>query len=77
LPLKVYITTYFEKDRVTISVKNSGKWVDSISENSSGTNTGIANVKERLNCEYDDKCSFEIISSDEFVEVKLEFLNNI
>lgn len=76
LPLKVYITTYFEKDRVTISVKNSGKWVDSISENSSGTNTGIANVKERLNCEFDDKCSFEIISADEFVEVKLVFLNN-
>jgi LytS/YehU family sensor histidine kinase len=76
LPLKVYITTCFGKDRVTISVKNSGKWVDSISENSSGTNTGIANVKERLNCEFDDKCSFEIISADEFVEVKLVFLNN-
>ncbi|PKO98751.1 MAG: hypothetical protein CVU13_08495 [Bacteroidetes bacterium HGW-Bacteroidetes-8] len=73
LPLKVYITSFYDKDRITISVKNSGKWVDSIPENSSGTNTGITNVKERLNCEYDNKCSFEIISTDEFVDINLVF----
>ncbi len=77
LPLKIFITSYSDKERVTISVKNSGRWVENSSDNSSGTNTGVLNVKERLKCEFENKCLFEVLASEEFVEVKLVFLKNI
>lgn len=76
LPLRVYITSIYNKERVTISVKNSGRWVEFSTENSSGTNTGIMNVKERLDCEFNDRCLFDILSGNELVEVKLTFLMN-
>ncbi|MDP3437299.1 MAG: histidine kinase [Bacteroidales bacterium] len=77
LPLKIYITSFYDKERITLSVKNTGRWVDYSSEKSSGTNTGLMNVKERLYCEYNDRCLFEVTSSDEFVEVNLIFLKNL
>lgn len=69
-PLNVVLQTWVEGDQFIILVKNSGNWVDE-AQRSDGTNTGIYNVKERLNCEYDGKSGFDIESHDNWVVVKI------
>lgn len=70
-PLNVVLQTYVEGDFFIISVKNSGNWIDAAQQKSTGTNTGIYNVKERLNCEYDGKSTFNIEAHDNWVVVKI------
>lgn len=70
-PLNVVLQTYVEGDFFIISVKNSGNWVDDAQKKSTGTNTGIYNVRERLNCEYEGKSTFNIETHDNWVVVKI------
>ncbi len=73
LPLKIDITSGFEKDKITISIKNTGNWRDIVLDDNHSTKTGLTNVKERLKCEYNDRFHFNVTSENEIVEVKLTF----
>lgn len=70
LPLRVMLETYLEGERLVISVSNSGIWIKE-AQRINSTNSGIKNVRERLNCEYSDNCGLYIDSLDNIVEVKL------
>lgn len=70
-PLNVVLQTYIEGDFFIISVKNSGNWIDEALQKSTGTNTGMYNVRERLNCEYVGKSTFNIENHDNWVVVKI------
>jgi len=70
-PLNVILQTLVDGDYFVISVKNSGNWIEEAIQKSSGTNTGIYNVKERLICEYNGKSTFNIESQYNWVIVKI------
>ena len=56
LPLQIKINAYVKKNKLIICVANSGKWVKHTNNvNIAGTNTGLANIKSRLEYSFNIK----------------------
>lgn len=71
MPLKIDLLASYNDSQLQIDVINSGKWI-SKNKHTSGTGTGLKNVKQRLDLAYQDKYSFEIIKNDDSVHVQLK-----
>jgi len=75
MPLKIEIKTYFEKDKMVIEVKNSGKWIepkDKDMKEWAGTGKGLENVKSRLTNAFPGKFNYENYFTDNSVTAKIE-----
>ena len=75
MPLKVNINALINNGRLTLSIINSGKWVNPDSSNANcnpGTRKGLENVRKRLENAYPDKHQFSIINNENNVEIKIE-----
>jgi PAS domain S-box-containing protein len=70
MPLKIIIKTAFHDDFLVVSVKNSGAWIDP-ETNSSPTQIGLANLKERLELVYGTDFSYFLHKSGGWVDVKI------
>jgi len=80
LPLKILIQAEVIGGLLKLQVSNTGKWVDSDIEkeqNSSGTGTGLENVRKRLENAFPGKHSFDIIKEKGNVHVKIEIKAHI
>ncbi len=74
MPLKLKIKSVLLNKALTISVSNSGRWVD-VQFNqpiSYGTGTGLENIKKRLANAYPDSHTFNILKGDNEVTVIIE-----
>jgi LytS/YehU family sensor histidine kinase len=63
MPLRVEITGRVEHGELHITVKNTGKWVTTASDvvvHTEGTNTGLHNVRERLQALYPGRHAFDV-----------------
>jgi LytS/YehU family sensor histidine kinase len=79
LPLKIKINISLDEGKnLRIDVINSGKIFSSDSEfeNAMSTNTGIANLKKRLEIIYGDKSSFSLKEEDGNVHASIH-INNL
>lgn len=73
MPLKIKILAKVEKKGLSVSVLNSGKWINAdTNSNYYGTGTGLSNIKRRLEFSYPGKHKFEISEKDGFVIVKFD-----
>jgi LytS/YehU family sensor histidine kinase len=73
LPLKIKIEANVKKNRLIICISNSGKWVKhSDNVNVYGTNTGLANIKSRLEYSFPNNHKVEFKEEDGFVKVIIE-----
>ena len=72
LPLRINVNAEVLDNILHIAISNSGKWVESDSSQSSGTGTGISNVRQRLENAFPGRHKVVIDMNDEFVTVKLE-----
>ncbi|MFH1196338.1 MAG: histidine kinase, partial [bacterium] len=73
LPLKIKIDAAVENKNLTVTISNSGKWLEpqaGLNENS--TKTGLENIRNRLNLIYPDKHKFNVFEDDGFVKAILE-----
>jgi two-component system, LytTR family, sensor kinase len=71
-PLLIRIKGESNNGKLILSVFNTGKWIDASQKiETDGTNTGLQNVKQRLEHFYLGKNSFEIIKGTDSVEVRL------
>jgi two-component system LytT family sensor kinase len=55
-------------DWLEIQISNTGKWLSNDYE----IGTGIENLKERLQNAYEDKCSFNVLTDDDFVKIDIK-----
>lgn len=67
-PLKIYIRTQVEGDRLRLEIANSG----SLRSSGNGTGIGLKNVRERLANLYGDEGCFELTEDDGFVKARIE-----
>jgi len=75
MPLRILLQSYLKNDILYITVCNSGKWI----ENSrlDGTNTGILNVKKRLENAYKNDYNFEVVKAEDTVCINIRIKTNI
>ncbi len=71
IPLEIVISAEIVKEKLCLTVQNSGEWQHNSLNPNRSTNTGINNVKERLHCEYGSRALFDIITKDSKVIVQL------
>jgi len=74
MPLKIRLKAVVKNNTLKIEVSNTGKWVEPIAtkENSQGTGTGLANVRQRLANAFPNSHRFEIHEDEDGVHVVLE-----
>ena len=74
IPLKIQISAQVNKEILTIFVLNSGTWIENDQEKvySSGTGTGLQNIRQRLENAFPGKYQFEIKRNGNLVGVKIE-----
>lgn len=73
LPLKIKIDAYVKKNKLIICVANSGKWVKHANNiNVPGTNTGLDNIKSRLDYSFPNNHRFYTKEEDGYVIVFIE-----
>jgi LytS/YehU family sensor histidine kinase len=73
MPLRIIIKTSVENQRLKINVANSGSWVkESSKKYSTGTGTGLENVKARLENTFGRNYTMKIIDERDKVSVALE-----
>ncbi len=66
--LKIEIRGFAEKNRLYLTVKNTGQWIEPTKEEG----TGIKNVISRLNNAYPGKFRFTIDKEEKFVNITIE-----
>lgn len=79
MPLKILIKAEVSNGILKILVSNTGKWVQSNSENAgknNGTGTGLYNVRKRLENAFPGKHRINILENEGSVNVQLEIENN-
>ncbi len=69
IPLKIFITAAKENGFLNINVFNTGKWIEHGVSNYEGR--GLANIKRRLEIYSPNQHKFQIVKSDESVQVKM------
>ena len=77
MPLQIFITGRVDENKLTLEVKNSGSWaenIDKFSEKLVGTNTGLENVRRRLENSYPGSYTFSIIKNKNEVVVQIKIL---
>jgi two-component system, LytTR family, sensor kinase len=77
MPLQIFITGRVDENQLTLEVKNSGSWaenIDKFSEKLVGTNTGLENVRRRLENSYPGSYTFSIIKNKNEVVVQIKIL---
>jgi len=75
MPLKIHITASADDHRLSVSVCNTGKWIepsDYAASGNVGTGTGLENVRKRLVSSYPNRHTFEIEAQSDCVAVKFE-----
>ena len=73
LPLKIKINGFVKNNNLVLCVANSGKWLKNTSSSDiQGTNTGLENIKSRLEYSYPDNHKIDIKEEDDFVKVIIE-----
>lgn len=76
LPLQIKISSYLDVKKLIIEIYNSGKWIEpGKATDQFGTGTGLENVKKRLHNSYDDNFTFEIITDENRVCIKITILD--
>lgn len=79
LPLKIFIATYIDAEYLVIRVSNTGRWIDSSSDNTNhNTGTGLKNLIERLENTYDNNYSLNIDHSGDLIKatIKIKITSN-
>jgi LytS/YehU family sensor histidine kinase len=72
LPLRLTLSAQIEDDNLRIELVNTGKWLDRQATASGlGTNTGLENVRKRLQYFYPNNHRFEIHHGEEAVHVTI------
>lgn len=74
LPLKINVDAKVNGTDLQISVSNTGKWVDTATT-TSGTGTGLDNVRQRLINAFPGRHDFRIEKSDGQVKIIIEIFN--
>lgn len=73
MPLKIGVSAKMKNSKLELEIKNSGKWIEP-SNNNPGkeqTNTGVENVRLRLENVYGDRFKFDIDNENNMVLCKL------
>jgi HAMP domain-containing protein len=72
-PLRIQITGRVENGDLHIAVKNTGKWVPTArtTERSDGTDTGLHNVRERLEAHYPRRHAFDVYEDGGWVHARI------
>lgn len=78
LPLKIKINGFVKNNNLILCVANSGKWLRT-TDNSDiqGTNTGLENIKRRLEYSYPYNHKIDIKEEDGFVKVTIGIYKEI
>jgi len=71
MPLNIELNASLRDSRLRIDVINSGKWIKK-NKHTSGTGTGLKNVKQRLDLAFPDNYTFNIIKNDDSVHIQIE-----
>ena len=72
MPLKIKIGAEILDRTLEITVSNTGKWiVQSETDNSASTGTGLENIKARLDNSYPGRYNMKIFEDDGYVNVKI------
>jgi len=80
MPLRISITAKVVNDELRIEIANSGKWLESSIdqlESSNGTNTGLENVRKRLENSYGKEYRFDIEKRVDEVVVKIQLKKHL
>lgn len=72
--LEIFISARIENNELQVEIKNSGHWYSADKDTGSGTQTGIKNIKERLEHLFPDNHEFKIEKSTEYVTVGLKIV---
>ncbi len=76
LPLKIDVSAKVNEKNLLLSVRNTGKWVESDSRSSDGgTGTGLENVKQRLKNAFPGRHDFTIEKSNGHVKINIEIFD--
>jgi two-component system LytT family sensor kinase len=78
LPLKIKIDARVKKNKLIICVANSGKWLKNTDNRDvHGTNTGLANIKSRLEYSFPNNHQLNTREEDGFVKVIIEIQKEV
>jgi LytS/YehU family sensor histidine kinase len=75
MPLKIQVRVDLHSDRLSVSVRNSGHWIEPPPEtqpSEDSTGTGLQNVRHRLDSAYPDRHTFIIDKKDDSVCICFE-----
>jgi hypothetical protein len=75
MPLKIQVRVDLHSDRLSVSVRNSGHWIEPPPEtqpSEDSTGTGLQNVRHRLESAYPDRHTFIIDKKDDSVCICFE-----
>jgi signal transduction histidine kinase len=75
MPLKIRVGATRLPDGLRVTVANTGRWVPTACDGdrtAPGTGTGLDNVRQRLTTAYPNKHHFEILTRENWVEVRLD-----
>lgn len=76
-PLQIIISGEVNNDALILEVRNSGHWYGASNDYKISTQTGIKNIKDRLNNLYPGKHDFEFEKTNEFVAVKIKIFREL
>jgi LytS/YehU family sensor histidine kinase len=68
--LRIYIAASIRKERLCIVVKNTGQWV--VPDPSVSLNTGLANLRRRLDLTYGESASLEIDRTEDGIIASIQ-----
>lgn len=69
-PLRVHLTGTIENDTLVVEVANTGHWREKNGA-SSGTDTGLDNVRTRLQAQYPDRHDFTLTEAEGWVRARI------
>ncbi len=71
MPLRIHVTASIERDTLALEVANTGRW-RAEAPDADGTNTGLDNVRTRLETQYPDHYRFEVAEENGWVRAQIE-----
>jgi hypothetical protein len=78
LPIIIRIDAVVKKNILIICVANSGRWLKHTKvDNLQGTNTGLSNIKSRLEYSFPNNNKFNITEEDGFVKAIIEIYKEV
>ncbi|MEJ2614384.1 MAG: histidine kinase [Ignavibacteriaceae bacterium] len=78
LPLKIKIDAFVKNNNLIICIANSGKWVkENTGNNQHGTNTGLSNVRSRLEYSFPNNHKISIKEEEGFVKIIIEIYKEL